>query len=752
MELSEYKNAIAEIPYGKRLPSTLYVFLDGEADLGPTVNRLLQQIVAAFNLDHEYNVVKFRTNELKVSFLSYPDFFDDPHPALSKSATIDLCAGKIRHASYSSNPNPPVLHRKETFLPSHHPQRPQFAHLTDQEEQAGLLERADTIGFKLNWERRLAERGFALDGHSLRRFQQPEPDACAATENVEIHRHKTALTRYDLSKPVKSLLEYGLLSSETTIFDYGCGQGTDVSGLQALGYSAHGWDPIHQPETSRTASDVVNLGYVLNVIEDPAERLEALVDAYRHTKRLLVVSALISEHLDRNATRAFGDGLLTKRNTFQKFYEQSELQQYIEDALETTATPVALGVFYVFRDPAEQQDFLSARSRRKIDWTAVTAKLGLGEPPTGQWEALYREHTELLSRFGKVALEIGRLPGPEDFEKQQEVCEKLGSPKRALRAFVQGGGAPDLIWAEVAHRFGSGVPLKRAWERVYEQHRELLDMFWDSTLQNGRAPSPEEFPRTPELFAAVGSPKRALSLLLRRGGHEALQQASEERQKDLLVYLAMSNLRRKIPFGHLSLSLRLDIREFFSNYTRALEKGLELLYAAGDPGEIELACEGLDLGWQDEQALYAHRNLIETLPPVLRAYVGCATTLFGDISQADIVKIHKSSGKVTFLAYDDFEGKNLPELQHRTKVNLRTRWVETFDHSQSGQCLYFKERFLRHDHPAMERMKTFSAKLRKLGISEEVGFGPTVSEFNKLLGERDLNANLNQKRKKPVTT
>jgi DNA phosphorothioation-associated putative methyltransferase len=91
----------------------------------------------------------------------------------------------------------------------------------------------------------------------------------------------------------------------------------------------------------------------------------------------------------------------------------------------------------------------------------------------------------------------------------------------------------------------------------------------------------------------------------------------------------------------------LDIREFFGNYTRALEKGLELLYAAGDPGEIGLACEDLSLGWQDQQALYVHRSLLDRLPAVLRAYVGCATALFGDVAQADVVKVHKASGKVT---------------------------------------------------------------------------------------------------------
>jgi hypothetical protein len=91
---------------------------------------------------------------------------------------------------------------------------------------------------------------------------------------------------------------------------------------------------------------------------------------------------------------------------------------------------------------------------------------------------------------------------------------------------------------------------------------------------------------------------------------------------------------KRVPVGHLSASLRRDTRAFFGNYTRALEKGLELLYAAGDVGEIELACEDLKLGWQDEQALYVHWSLLEQLPPVLRAYVGAATTLFGDVHLA----------------------------------------------------------------------------------------------------------------------
>lgn len=55
---------------------------------------------------------KFRTDELKVSFLSYPTFMEDPHPALRHAVTIDLVTGRVRHTDYAGNHNWPILHRK----------------------------------------------------------------------------------------------------------------------------------------------------------------------------------------------------------------------------------------------------------------------------------------------------------------------------------------------------------------------------------------------------------------------------------------------------------------------------------------------------------------------------------------------------------------------------------------------------------------------------------------------------------------
>ncbi len=723
MTLNDYQACLGAVPYGKRLPTAIYLHREGLAGPAPALDRLVSHLADRYQIGPEFNVLKFRSNELKVSFLSYPRFFEDPHPALRQAVTVDLVQGKARHTDYPDNPNPPILHRKEAFLPADHPKRRLFTALTEAEEAAGLYADTTTIGFKLNWEQLVASKGLRYRGHRLlpagggdgpAADSHPEPaapspalrapspvgwerdgvrdDVIAGPSDLptavdrraadlgtrtasapRIERHKTALVRYELSKPVRTLLEYGQLGPGVTFFDYGCGQGADVTGLRNLGYAADGWDPVHRPDSRKTEADVLNLGYVLNVIEDPAERLATLVDAFRHTRRLLVVSALIRETVDTETAATFGDGVLTKRNTFQKYFDQPELQQYVEDALETTVVPVSLGIFYVFRDPVAQQDFIEARTRRTIDWTQISARLGLGQPRRSRWELFYEQHQELLDAFWTTVLRLGRLPAPEEFERHAELRELMGSPKRALRLFVK------------------------------------------------------------------------------RGGAELLSQSTETRKNDLLVYMALSNLRKRVPFGHLSASLRLDIRTFFGNHKAAVAKGLELLYAAGDPGEIELACEDLKLGWQDEQALHFHRSLLDQLPPVLRAYVGCATTLFGDVQQADVVKLHKASGKVTFLAYDDFEGKPLPELRFRTKVNLRTRWVQVFDHSAEGQLLYFKERLLGADHPRLPEMQAFSAKLRKAGMPATGGGGcPSKAELLRFLDERGLNERLNRRRSRPA--
>ncbi len=113
------------------------------------------------------NVIKVHRRSGKLSYLVYPDFDTDPHPALLRCVRLNLRTRQIECHDYAGSANPPVLHRKECFLLSYDPLHARFARLTAQEEKHGLLDDPSGIGTRDGWARRLSERGFRLRGHRL---------------------------------------------------------------------------------------------------------------------------------------------------------------------------------------------------------------------------------------------------------------------------------------------------------------------------------------------------------------------------------------------------------------------------------------------------------------------------------------------------------------------------------------------------------------------------------------------------------
>jgi hypothetical protein len=85
---------------------------------------------------------------------------------------LNLRTRQIECYDYARSANPPVLHRKESFLAPNHPLREKFGRLTAQEEKHGLLDDPSGIGTRDGCTRRLEERGFALKGHRLVKHQR----------------------------------------------------------------------------------------------------------------------------------------------------------------------------------------------------------------------------------------------------------------------------------------------------------------------------------------------------------------------------------------------------------------------------------------------------------------------------------------------------------------------------------------------------------------------------------------------------
>jgi DNA phosphorothioation-associated putative methyltransferase len=159
---------------------------------------------------------------------------------------------------------------------------------------------------------------------------------------------------------------HGVLPPGTNVFDYGCGLGDDVAALTAAGFEAFGWDPHHAPDGPRRLADVVNLGFVLNVVEDRHERMETMRAAWSFARRAMVVAVMVLGKADLTALRPYRDGHLTSRGTFQKYFGQQELRDFIEEALSEAPLAIGQGVFVVFRDKDLEQEVLFRRQARTI--------------------------------------------------------------------------------------------------------------------------------------------------------------------------------------------------------------------------------------------------------------------------------------------------------------------------------------------------------------------------------------------------
>lgn len=417
---------------GKRVGGFLYVHRDALAAAGERVAETVGR-VAASDPGLEWNVAKVGDSPAaagKLSLLLYEEFSSSAFPALRRAATLDAASGSFAVTDYSARSNPPILHRKETLLAPDDPRIPAFRAITARAEERGLFRDTKKIGTRRAWERLLKEAGLRTEGGLLLdEFQ----------EAVAVSREKTAMARSGLSQPVGLMVRYGMLGRDSELFDYGCGRGDDVSTLLANGYAAFGWDPSFRPNGERRRADVVNLGFVINVIEDPHEREETVRSAWGYAERGMAVSVMVPGKYRVDGLRQHGDGYLSRKKTFQKYFFQDELIALVSSV--TGERPVSLspGIVAVFRDKElEQQVLLRKRSR-----AALLARISVPprEPrvPAAKAEPLVGRAAEELEAIWRMAMDLGRLPAEEEMDASvlASLSAKRISPSRALAACVQ---------------------------------------------------------------------------------------------------------------------------------------------------------------------------------------------------------------------------------------------------------------------------------------------------------------------------
>jgi DNA phosphorothioation-associated putative methyltransferase len=198
------------------------------------------------------------------------------------------------------------------------------------------------------------------------------------------------------------------------------------------------------------------------------------------------------------------------------------------------------------------------------------------------------------------------------------------------------------------------------------------------------------------------------------------------RTEDLLVYLALARFRKRPAFSLLPPTLRRDMRAFFGTYTKACRRADELLFQAGNAGAIDEACQRSSVGKLLPDDLYVHKSALDTLEPLLRVYEGCGRAYLGDIEGADIIKIHRRSGKISYLSYPDFDSDPHPALGRCVRLCLRTRQLNCYDYADSANppVLHRKEAFLQPEHALYEKFARLTRQEDQHGLlADAAGIG-----------------------------
>ena len=638
---------------GKMLPDAFYIHILALHTLDPGLQEYeslarhctQRSQTSALPKVQSATLVKFSTNKPKISYLFYPNFDTDPHPALQASIQVDLETLAVGFRDYSDSENPPILHRKETFVTPEYPLYAEFAALTRAQVALGLLNHPQGIGTKLGWEERLQVYGVEIQGHRLiKRENSPRP----ANIVPKIDRHKAAIIRPDLSRPVRLALESSLFSPEATFFDYGCGHGGDVNRMTEQGYISCGWDPYYAPDTPRIAADIVNIGFVINVIEHQSERREALIQAWELTQKVLLVAAQVLISDIKRGVIAYGDGIITNRNTFQKYYEQEELKVYIDQVLGVDAIPVALGVYFVFRDEAEAELFRASRFRSR----ATTPRIRL-----------------CVQRF--------------------------------------------------------------------EEYQELLTPLMNFMTERGRMPIKGELPQEGEIAAEFGSLRRAFNVIIQATDSEEWQAIADKRRQDLMVYLALCNFSRRPRLRQLAPAVQEDILGLYGSYKQACIDADLMLKSLGNTELIIKRCQESKVGKKLSNSLWVHISALQAVDPLLRLYEGCASRTIGRLEEANVIKFHLQTPKISYLFYPDFDINPHPILSKVMTIDLRDLHVtyQDYDLEDDPPILHQIEALVTPDYPQYEKFVKLSCQEEDRGLLDNWKSISRLSGWKKCLKE-----------------
>ncbi len=108
-----------------------------------------------------------------------------------------------------------------------------------------------------------------------------------------------------------------------------------------------------------------------------------------------------------------------------------------------------------------------------------------------------------------------------------------------------------------------------------------------------------------------------------------------------------------------------------------------------------------------------------------------------ELYRANVIKLHRFSGKISYLVYPDFDRDPHPQLLRSLKVSLRSRDFHWYDYSLSENppILHRKETMLSQDHPLHAKFTRLTQQEERHGLLSDSSTIGTRDGWNARLAE-----------------
>lgn len=321
-----------------------YFALEALEEIPENLSQIYTKALSILKVPFTHNIIKVEKNYQSVTLAFYPHLDDNPHPYLKESIKIFITEDRST-VKKESLENPVILHRIETMLHSKNNRIYELEEITAQEEELGFYgeEHKLYIGRRSYWNELCRK-------HDLITSLSPEDNLTIKPEIVQldlfgnpiqmVQRQKTAMSIKTASVPTREAFSQNFLTE--TVFDWGCGKGRDTNFLSANGLKVISYDKFLKPSPKPNEIDFSEIksiicNYVLNVIENPIERIELVEEIVHRANHNTIVlfSARSKSEIDNFAKkskwRKYNDGYFTSTNTFQKGFTAEELKLMVND-------------------------------------------------------------------------------------------------------------------------------------------------------------------------------------------------------------------------------------------------------------------------------------------------------------------------------------------------------------------------------------------------------------------------------------